>query len=81
MRGEAGYCNGTVIIHSGRLVTCTDPICQAASHGMAAVLDRHCWFVSCRDTLGSECPICRFTLDRPRFEWCVDIGYGDDVRP
>jgi hypothetical protein len=49
--------NGKSIIHSGRVVTGSDPMCEAASYGAGAVLDRHCWFVSCSDSLGSECPI------------------------
>ena len=52
-------CDGTVIIHLDRAVTCTDPMCDAPSYGMGAVLDRHGWFVACTTTLGSECPICR----------------------
>jgi hypothetical protein len=51
-------CNGMVIIHVDRVVTCTDPMCEAALGGMGAVLDQHSWFVSCAKTLGPECPIC-----------------------
>jgi len=62
--GDAPLCTGTIIIHLGRMVTCTDPMCNAASSGIAAVLDQHCWFVSCAKTLGSECPICRPSFER-----------------
>jgi len=39
-------CSGMVIIHVDRVVTCTDPMCDASLGGMGVVLDRHCWFVS-----------------------------------
>jgi hypothetical protein len=52
-------CDGMVIIHVDRVVTCSNPRCDAALFGIGAVLDRHGWFVACTTTLGSECPICR----------------------
>ena len=56
---DTRLCSGMVIIHLGRIVTCSDPMCDAASGGMGVMLDRHCWFVSCTTTPGSQCPVCR----------------------
>jgi hypothetical protein len=55
---EPILCRGSVIIHLNRVVTCTDPTCDAAAHGIGVVLDRHDWFVSCSTTLGYQCPLC-----------------------
>jgi len=63
MEVETTFCDGTVIIHLNRVVTCSDPMCDAANHGMEAILNRHSWFVSCPKTLGSECPICRSAIE------------------
>jgi hypothetical protein len=56
-------CDGTVIIHVNKVLTCSNPMCDAALYGMGAVLDRHSWFVSCLHSLGSECPICLSSRD------------------
>jgi hypothetical protein len=55
---EVEHCDGTVIIHANRAVTCSNLECDAASGGIGAVLNRHCRFVSCMTTLGRACPIC-----------------------
>jgi hypothetical protein len=55
---EHQVCDGTVIVHVNRAVTCSNPECDAASSGVGAVLNRHGRFVAGMNTLGPECPIC-----------------------
>ena len=50
-------CEGTVVVHLTRTLTCSDPICAETTSGRH-VTDSHSRFVACTDTLGAACPIC-----------------------
>jgi hypothetical protein len=51
-------CDGTVVVHEDATYTCTDDRCGASESTFAA-LNRHSWFLACRDALGEGCPICQ----------------------
>lgn len=55
-------CDGMIIVHSSGEMTCSAPECDAVTRSRD-VFDRHCWFISCAENLGSECPICNTDLN------------------
>jgi len=54
-----------VIVHENRWLTCSNAACDP-NGDVGALFDRHCWFIPCAQTLGSECPICSRVQTRSR---------------
>jgi len=50
-------CNGTVIVHRDRTMTCTELPCPQET-GIGYWLNLHSAFMPCSTTLGEGCPIC-----------------------
>jgi hypothetical protein len=65
MEFQAAACDGVIIVHVDRTITCTNPDCDVVD-SVLDLFDRHCWFIPCAETLGSRCPTCRSLSDQPK---------------
>jgi hypothetical protein len=51
------HCDGMVVVHMTGVASCSSADCDLLTQGRS-VTDTHEWFVSCTESLGTECPLC-----------------------